>query len=72
MRTTIEIDDELLRRAMAASGERTKIATVEAALELLVEVKGQERIREAFGKLPWDDDLETMRLDRSVEDPGAN
>jgi len=64
MRTNIEIDDALMRRAMAASGAPTKKATVEAALELLVKVKGQERIREAFGQLPWDDDLESMRLDR--------
>ena len=63
MRTNIEIDDELMHRAMAASGQPTKKATVEAALDLLVKIKGQERIREGFGKLPWDDDLETMRLD---------
>lgn len=64
-KTKVEIDDELMRRAMAASGQPTKKATVEAALELLVEIKGQERIRGAFGTLPWDDDLEAMRLDRS-------
>ena len=67
MRTNIEIDDALMRRAMSASGEATKKGTVEAALELLVKVKGQERIREAFGKLRWDDDLEAMRLDRPAE-----
>jgi len=66
MRTNIEIDDELMRRAMAASGQPTKKATVEAALDLLVKIKGQERIREAFGTLPWDDDLDAMRLDRPV------
>lgn len=61
---SIEIDDELMRRMMAASGRSTKKATVEAALDLLVRIKGQECIREAFGKLPWDDDLDAMRLDR--------
>jgi Arc/MetJ family transcription regulator len=69
MRTNMEIDDELMRRAMAASGKPTKKATVEAALELLVKVKGQERIREAFGKLPWDGDLDAMRLDRPEQRP---
>jgi Arc/MetJ family transcription regulator len=67
LRTNIEIDDRLMRRAMSASGETTKKATVEAALELLVKVKGQERIREAFGKLPWNDDLEALRLDHRAE-----
>jgi Arc/MetJ family transcription regulator len=70
MRTNIEIDDELMRRAMAASGQSTKKATVEAALDLLVKIKGQERIREAFGKLQWDDDLDAMRLDRPGSDEG--
>ena len=54
-----------MRRAMAASGHSTKRATVEAALTLLVQIKGQERLRDAFGKLPWDDDLGAMRNDRA-------
>lgn len=66
MRTTIEIDDGLMRRAMAAGGHVTKHATVEAALLMLVQIKGRERLREAFGKLPWDDDLASMRLDRDA------
>lgn len=69
MRTNIEIDDALMRKAMAASGETTKKATVEAALALLVKIKGQERIRSAFGQLRWDDDLDAMRLDRPEQAP---
>jgi len=72
MRFEIEIDNELMRRAMAASGRSTQEETVEAALELLVEIKGQECIREAFGKLPWDDGLEAMRLDRVAPYPSAD
>lgn len=49
MRTNIDIDDQLMQKAMAASGQPTKKATVEPALELLVKIKGQERIREALG-----------------------
>lgn len=36
MRTTIDIDEELLRQAEEASGCKTKKATVEAALRELV------------------------------------
>jgi Arc/MetJ family transcription regulator len=36
MRTNIEIDDELMRKAMAACGATTKKATVETALEEMV------------------------------------
>ena len=39
MRTNIEIDDELLSKAMAASELPTKKATVEEGLRLLVRIK---------------------------------
>lgn len=59
MRTNIEIDDELMRKAMAATNATTKKAAVEEALRLLVQLKGQARIRELRGKIVWrgpDDD----------------
>ncbi len=63
MRTNIEIDDELMTRAMSLSGHMTKKETVEAALQLLVRLKSQEAIRAARGKLRWEGDLEAMRRD---------
>jgi Arc/MetJ family transcription regulator len=42
MRTNIEIDDELMRKAMAATGTTTKKAAVEASLRILIEVKARE------------------------------
>ena len=36
MRTNIEIDDELMEKAMKATGQRTKKAAVEAALRQVV------------------------------------
>ncbi len=47
MRTNIEIDGELMTKAQTLSGHKTKKATVEAALELLVKLKSQEAIRAA-------------------------
>ena len=63
MRTNIEIDDELMAKAMTLSGCQTKRETVEAALALLVRLKSQEKIRAARGKLKWEADLEAMRTD---------
>jgi Arc/MetJ family transcription regulator len=37
MRTTIDIDDTLMRKAMRLSGLTTKKAVVEAALRLLIQ-----------------------------------
>ena len=65
MRTNIEIDDELMRSALAATGLRTKKAVVEEALKLLVRMKGQEGIRELRGKLTsWEGNVDEWRSDR--------
>ena len=65
MRTNIDIDDELMRSALAATGLRTKKAVVEEALKLLVRLKGQEKIRELRGKLTsWEGDIDDLRADR--------
>ncbi|MDE0116724.1 MAG: type II toxin-antitoxin system VapB family antitoxin [bacterium] len=63
MRTNIEIDDKLMDEARRASGLRTKRATVEEALKLLVQTKKQADIRRLRGKLQWEGSLDEMRLD---------
>jgi Arc/MetJ family transcription regulator len=66
MRTNIDIDDDLMRQAMQASGERTKRAVVERALRLLVQTRGQAGIRRLRGKIAWRGDLNDSRRARSV------
>jgi Arc/MetJ family transcription regulator len=63
MRTNIIIDDTLMAEAMEISQLKTKRATVETGLRLLIQVKRQQQIRDFRGKLQWDDDLEKMRID---------
>ena len=63
MRTNIDIDDDLMDRAIAISGRKTKKGTVEEALRFLVAQKGQAKIRSLRGKLSWEGDLERMRTD---------
>jgi Arc/MetJ family transcription regulator len=65
MRTNIDIDDELMQQALAASGLRTKKAVVEEALKLFVRIKGQAKIKEYRGKLTsWEGSIDEMRRDR--------
>ena len=64
MRTNIEIDDALVKKAMQSSGARTKRAVVDEALRLLVQVKSQAGIRRLRGKVEWDGNLEESRLGR--------
>ncbi len=54
MRTSIEVDDQLMREAMRCSGARTKKAAVEAALQLLVRTYAQGAIARHRGKVIWE------------------
>jgi Arc/MetJ family transcription regulator len=63
MRTNVEIDDELLREAMAATGLATWKATVEAALRLVVSQKRRREALRSTAGIGWDGDLEAMRRD---------
>ena len=63
MRTNIVINEDLLERAMRATGAKTKREAVELGLAALVRLKEQEEIRGMRGKLRWTGDLEAMRRD---------
>lgn len=65
VRTNIEIDDELLREAMAATGQTTKRATVEEALRHVVQRARQRSALEEMTGLGWDGDLDAMREGRT-------
>ncbi|MEO7208921.1 MAG: type II toxin-antitoxin system VapB family antitoxin [Steroidobacteraceae bacterium] len=64
MRTNIVIDEKLMAEALRLTGIRTKKRVVEDSLRLLIQMKRQESIRAARGKLAWSGDLEAMRKDR--------
>lgn len=66
MRTNIDIDDDLMREAMRASGERTKRAVVERGLRLLVDTRAQAGIRRLRGKVKWTGNLDAARQGRSL------
>ena len=63
MRTNIVIEDELMAKAMKATGLKTKRETVEVALERLVDLDAQREFRGLRGKIKWVGDLDAMRRD---------
>jgi len=67
MRTNIDIDDTLIRRAMRYSGVQTKKAAVEAGLKLLVKTHSQAGIRKLKGKIRWEGNLNESRLGKTSE-----
>jgi Arc/MetJ family transcription regulator len=66
VRTNIDIDDVLLQTARKLSGQKTKKATVDEALRLLVKLRRQKGVDEAFGKYPWRGDLDRSRAGRRI------
>lgn len=54
MATNLALDPELLERAFAVSGEKTKKAAVTRALKEFVARREQKRLLDLFGQLDWD------------------
>ena len=64
MRTSIEIDDQLMSNTLRATGLKTKREAVELGLSTLLRLKQQEEIRRFRGQLDWQGDLDAMRTDK--------
>lgn len=65
MRTNIDIDDDLLDEAMAATGLATKKATVEEALRQVVAAHARRRALTATAGIGWTGNLDKMRRDKT-------
>ncbi|MCH6198227.1 type II toxin-antitoxin system VapB family antitoxin [Aquiflexum sp. LQ15W] len=49
---------------MKARDQKTKKATVEAELKLMISLKKQEKIKMLKGKLKWEGNLDSLRQDQ--------
>jgi hypothetical protein len=58
MATNLAIDPDLIDRALAVSGERTKKAAVTKALQEFIARRKQKRLLELMGKLEWDESFD--------------
>lgn len=61
MRTNIDLDDDLIRRAQRVTALKTKREIVHKGVELLVRLTEQEKIRRYRGKLRWRGNLGASR-----------
>ena len=52
MRTTLDIDEDLVNRALAETGARTKTEVIEMGLRALLEREARRRIKALFGSGP--------------------
>jgi Arc/MetJ family transcription regulator len=61
MRTNVEIDDTLIKQAMALTNSKTKKEVVDLALRELVYQRKRRSILQYRGKMKWKGDLNKMR-----------
>jgi Arc/MetJ family transcription regulator len=71
MRTNIDIDDELLAKAMQAGPYATKKETVEAGLRLLARQAAYREILKWQGKLKWEGDESIDWTKAPLDEDGA-
>ena len=58
MATNLALDPDLLDRALAVSGEKTKKAAVTQALREFIARREQKRLLELFNRLEWNPDFD--------------
>jgi len=63
-RTSIDIDDKLVKEGLKITHLKTKKELVNFALQELIKREKRKRIMEFKGKLQFDIDLRQMRADR--------
>jgi Arc/MetJ family transcription regulator len=52
MRTTLDLDDELVQQALAATGAKSKTEVIELGLRSLLEREARRRLHALHGKVP--------------------
>jgi len=52
MRTTLDLDEELVRQALQATGAKSKTEVIELGLRSLLEREARRRLKALYGKVP--------------------
>lgn len=67
MRTTVNIDDDILRDLMKFTQAKTQTEAVNSAVAEWVRRKRIDALRARRGKIEWDGDLSTLRAAELLE-----
>jgi Arc/MetJ family transcription regulator len=61
VRTTLNLDEEALSRAMAQAPGRTRTAVINDALRLYARTKRRRQLLDRRGRVDWQGDVDAMR-----------
>lgn len=67
MFTSIDVDDQLFKKAYGISQERTKKAFFEEMMRVYLRLHEQAGVRSLRGKLVWAEDLDAVRGERLAD-----
>lgn len=62
MRTNIDLDEKLVRRALKVSGSKTKKEVIHQALLLFVQLKERKSLRDLKAKIEFSDDYDHKKM----------
>jgi Arc/MetJ family transcription regulator len=57
MRTNIDIDDDLMKATMRATGKKTKKEAVEESMRRVVQLEAQKKLLALKGKVEFEEDF---------------
>ena len=63
MRTNMVLADQLMVKVLKVGGYKTKKGAIEDALNVLLHVKAQRKLKALRGAVEWEGDLDAMRTD---------
>ncbi len=69
-RTSVMVDDEIIREAMQLTGAKSKSEVIDEALRALIRLRKQARIWDLFGTVEWEGDLDAMRREGTGDGTG--
>jgi len=69
VKTHIELDDSLLEEVFRMGRFTTKKAAVNAALQEYAKMLKRRELLEMQGKIPWTENLDVLRADRTKRRP---
>ena len=61
MRTTLDLPEDLIEEAMAITHSTTKTDLIKTALQNLIQKEKSKNIKQYFGKVDFDIDLDVLR-----------
>lgn len=66
MKTTIDLPEELLKKAMRITNSKTKVEAIKKALQEIINLEERKKLINVRGKIDLDIDLDVLRDRKTI------